>query len=122
MVKTDRIYITQDNQPTGSYFDRLTVEEINQQSDAQIVDVCGEVEEKVIQQRQESLRFIPRKQKSIRANETWTSARKEARRSKINAVNIITVQPHFFWTRYYCVWVSKEAGQQPHNFGNDKHS
>ena len=46
---------------TNSYFDRTTVEGIRQEYGVQIADTSGELEEKVTQQRRESLRFTPQK-------------------------------------------------------------
>ena len=52
----------------GSYFDILTVGEIKQQADDQIAGVSRELKEKSAQQRQESLKIVPQKEKMLRAN------------------------------------------------------
>ena len=79
----------------GSYFDRISVGEVKQKLEAQIVEVLRELEEECAQQQLESLRFIPQKGEIVRANKTWASVKKETGNSKLNAVNLITIQTPF---------------------------
>ena len=97
-----------------SYFDRMAVEETRQQYDARIADASGELKEKVAQQRRESLWLIKRKARVIRANKSGPALeKKQGAKSKCSKYNYNTTAIR--WARYLCVWVGKEAGQQPHS-------